>query len=398
MKRTWIIFKKEMKDVLRDRRTLLLMVVMPLLLFPLIINITTTFMIKLERGAQEKVLKVSVVFNGNTKGFEKKIVNRKDMILEEETSENKIENLIVLKKLDFGIVFDKEFDNRIKAMRPAGIRVYFRSSAKMDIAKRRIDKLLEEYRDELLEKRMEKLNLDKQLINTISIETKDIATVKEKFGERAGGMLPYLFVIFCFIGAMYPAIDLGAGEKERGTIETLLVSPASRLQIVMGKFWVITVAGIISAALSFIGLFASIKMNPEIPGDILRVIIKIVDIKSISIIFSLLFPLSIFFAGLLLSFSLFAHSFKEAQNIITPLNFVIIIPAFIGTLPGIKLDSVTAMIPVLNVSLASKEIISGTIKTGLLTEVYISLIFLALVSIFFCVKWFNRESVIFRES
>ncbi len=396
MKRMIIIFRKEMKEVLRDRRTLILMIAMPLLLFPLIINITTTFMVKLERGAEEKILKVSVLLNGNKPGFEQKILEKKDMSLEKEVEENKIKDLISLKKLDFAVVFDKEFDIQAEAMEPAVVRLYFRSSAEMDIAKRRIDKLIKKHGDELLETRFAKLDIDKRVVNTISIETMDIATVKEKFGERAGGFLPYIFVIFCFIGAMYPAIDLGAGEKERGTIETLLVSPASRLQIVMGKFWVVTAAGIISAVLSVFGLFASIKMNTDIPKEILQVILKIVDLKSISVIFSLLFPLSIFFAGLLLSFSLFAHSFKEAQSIITPLNFAIIIPAFIGTLPGIKLDPVTAMIPVLNVSLASKEIISGTIKTGLLIEVYFSLIVLASISLYFCVKWFNRESVIFR--
>ncbi|MEN8153533.1 MAG: ABC transporter permease [Acidobacteriota bacterium] len=396
MKNMITIFLKEMKEVLRDRRTLILMIVMPLLLFPVIINVTTTFMMKLEKGAEEKILKVSVLLNGNKPGFEQKIRERKDMSIEEEVVENKIKNLITLKKLDFAVVFDKNFDNQVETMEPADVRLYYRSSAEMDISKRRIDKLLKKHGEELLNERFARLDIDKKVINTLNIEMNDIATVKEKFGERAGGLLPYMFVIFCFIGAMYPAIDLGAGEKERGTIETLLVSPASRFQIVMGKFWVVTAAGIISALLSVTGLFVSIKMNTQIPGEILQVILKIIDIKSISVIFSLLFPLSIFFAGLLLSFSLYAHSFKEAQSIITPLNFAIIIPAFIGTLPGIKLDTVTAMIPVLNVSLASKEIISGTIKAGLLIEVYASLIALAGLSLYFCVKWFNRESVIFR--
>ncbi len=398
MKNILTIFKKEMKDTLRDRRTLIIMIIIPLLLFPVIINISTSFMMKLEKGAKEKVLNVSVILNGNNPGFEKKIIARKDMMLKRNISESNVKDLISNKKLDFAISFDKDFDKNVLALQPAKIRLYFRSSASMDISKKRIDKILMEFKNELLEKRLSGLGLKKNIITPIDIDTLDIATAKEKFGEKAGGMLPYLFVIFCFIGAMYPAIDLGAGEKERGTIETLLVSPATRFEIVAGKFSVITLAGIISALLSFVGLYLSLKMNSNIPEEFISIIMKIVDLKSISIIFSLLIPLSIFFAGMLLSLSLFAHSFKEAQNIITPLNFLIIIPAFIGTLPGIKFDSVTALIPVLNVSLASKEIISGTVKSGLLIEVYISLVFLAILSLWFCVKWFNRESVIFREA
>ena len=104
----------------------------------------------------------------------------------------------------------------------------------------------------------------------------------------------------------------------------------------------------------------------------------------------------IFFAAILLTLSIYAKSFKEAQSIITPLNFMVIIPAFIGLMPGIKLNSVTALIPVLNVSLASKEILAGTISTGLLLETYLSLFVLAGISLYFCAQWFKREDIIFR--
>ncbi len=398
MKNVLIIFKKEMKDILRDRRTLLLMIVIPLLLFPIIINLTTSFITKLEKGAREKILNVSVVLNGNSPYILNILKEKKDMTLIQPGTEKEMREKVSREKLDFAIILDRDFDSQIKRMDPAVIRLYYRSSAKMDIAKRRIDKILKKYGDKILNERFARLNIDKRAVNTLNIDVRDVTSIREKFGERAGGFIPYLFVIFCFLGAMYPAIDLGAGEKERGTIETLLVSPATRLQIVMGKFWVVTAAGVISALLSLVGLIISIKINPAIPADILSIIMKIIDIKSVTVIFSLLLPLSIFFSGALLSLSIFAHSFKEAQSIITPLNFIVIIPAFIGTLPGIKLDAVTAVIPVLNVSLASKAVISGNASAILLFEVYISLIILASLSILFCVRWFNNEKVIFRES
>lgn len=107
--------------------------------------------------------------------------------------------------------------------------------------------------------------------------------------------------------------------------------------------------------------------------------------------------MTMFFAGILLSFSIYAKSFKEAQSIITPLNIIILIPAIIGLMPGIEFNTVTAFIPVLNVSLASKAIFAGAINFSLLAEVYGSLIILAGLSLFIAARFFSRESVIFRN-
>jgi sodium transport system permease protein len=195
---------------------------------------------------------------------------------------------------------------------------------------------------------------------------------------------------------MYPAIDLGAGEKERGTLETLLTSPAGRLEILLGKFGVVVLTGILTAVISIVGLYLGIRASSEIPPEILSAILNMLEIRSVFLLLSLLLPLTIFFAAILLSLSLFAKSFKEAQSIINPLMIVIIVPAFIGLMPGTELDAKTALIPILNVSLATKAIIAGTITPAILAEVYLSLIALAAVSLIYC-KWvFGRESTIFR--
>ena len=114
-------------------------------------------------------------------------------------------------------------------------------------------------------------------------------------------------------------------------------------------------------------------------------------------IFSLLLPVTAFFAAVILGLSIYARSFKEAQSIITPLNIAIIFPAIIGTLPGIELNAKTALVPILNVSLATKDMLAGTVNPLYLTEVYASLFLLAGMSIFWCVKWFNREETLFRN-
>jgi len=168
------------------------------------------------------------------------------------------------------------------------------------------------------------------------------------------------------------------------------------MQIVLGKFFVITCTGLISALISILALYLAIQQAKGLPEGALQGILRIVEFKSVGLLFSLLVPVCVFFAAVLLSISIFARSFKEAQSIMTPMNILVIIPVFIGLFPGIKLNTTTALIPVLNVSLATKEIISGTIKTGLLLEVYASLFVLAALSLVFCAQWFKREEVIFR--
>ena len=100
----------------------------------------------------------------------------------------------------------------------------------------------------------------------------------------------------------------------------------------------------------------------------------------------------------MLSLSIFAKSFKEAQSLINPLMIFVIIPSFIGMMPGMTLSATTAMIPILNVSLATKAIIAGTITPGILAEVYLSQIAIAVVSLIVCTRLFGRESLVFRGS
>ena len=101
-------------------------------------------------------------------------------------------------------------------------------------------------------------------------------------------------------------------------------------------------------------------------------------------------------AGLLLALSVFAKSFREAQSIVSPLGLVVVLPAGVGLLPGVVLDSTTALIPILNVSLATKHIIVGAFNPLDLLLVFASLMIFAALSLAFCASYFESENVLFR--
>jgi sodium transport system permease protein len=396
MKNFVTIFRKEFTDTIRDRRTLFVMVVIPLLIIPLLLTLVTRFQASSVKKAGEKVIRVGFAANENARGLAELLADAQGVRVIENVPVGEAEALIRLDSLDAVIVVARDFDAEVERLHAGTISLFYKSSEDYDMVKRRLSAALDKFEKSLTTARFKKLNLDESIVNPIRVDEHDVASAKERIGKAVGGMVPYFFVIFCFMGAMYPAIDLAAGEKERGTMETLLTAPVSRFQILLGKFAVVVLAGVLSAVVSMLGIYVAVRQVKEIPPELLSVIMGILDLQTILLVLSLLLPLTIFFAAVLLSLSFFAKSYKEAQSMISPLSLIVIMPVMIGIMPGIELDSVTALIPVLNVSLATKEIIAGTIKPLLLAEVYVTLIALASVSLWACAKWFEREETIFR--
>jgi len=390
------IFKKEFIDTIRDRRTIITMIIVPLLLFPILMTVVTKVSISQRQKAQQKTLNVALVSNGNAAAFRDELLRRGDLRVVENVLVDSIEGFIQRDSLDAAFVVADDFDRRVEANESGSIQLYFKASDEFNIAKRRLTDVVQSYEKRLLAERFKKMKLSETIVKAVSVQEHDIASLREKIGKAIGGFLPYIFVIFCFTGAMYPAIDLGAGEKERGTLETLLTAPTSRFLILLGKFCVVVLAGVLSAGVSMVGLFVSVRQAVDLPADVMNAVLGVLQFDTIVLVLSLLVPLTVFFAGALLSLSIYAKSFKEAQSIISPMTFVVIIPVAVGLFPGVELDTVTALIPVLNVSLATKEIIAGTVSAGLLVEVYVILFLLAGLSLYVASKWFDREETIFR--
>ena len=396
MNRFVTIFRKEFTDTIRDRRTLFMMIVFPLLLVPALMIVMTNMQSSSMKKAEEKVLRVALVTRGNAAALVGALTGRHDFRIIDGIPADSMEAMILRDSVDAAVVVAGDFDAAVARMASGNIRLFYKSSDDFDMVKRRLSDVIGAYEKQLVAERFVKLNLDAGIVNPVTIEEHDVASMKERIGKTVGGMFPYLFVIFCFMGAMYPAIDLAAGEKERGTMETLLTAPVSRFQILLGKFAVVVLTGLLSAAVSIIGILFAVRQISDIPPEMLDAVMAILDVQTVVLVLSLLLPLSVFFAAFLLSMSIFAKSYKEAQSMISPLMIVVILPVMIGLFPGVTLGPLTAMIPILNVSLATKEIIAGTVKTGLLLEVYASLFLLAGLSLFGCARWFQREETIFR--
>ncbi len=397
MKKTFVIFRKELKDMLRDRKTIFFMILFPLILIPAMMISVPKLFSDAEKKEQEKQLNVVLIGAEYSQELTAHFQSAENMIISLEADTTGMENRLSEEVIDVAIVIPEDFQIDINAMTPAQIAVYHQSADDMDVTKKKIRAILNAYSDSIIQERFEYLNLDNEIVNPLNVTYANFASPREIIGKMAGGFLPYVFVLFCFMGAMYPALDLGAGEKERGTLETLLVSPASRMEILMGKFGVITLSGLASAVFGLFGIFVGVtQTGSNEASKIIEVLSGIIQPETIVLVLTLIIPIAVLFSALLLSISIYAKTFKEAQSIIGPLNILFFVPVIVGLVPGIKLDAITALVPILNISLATKDVIAGTINGWLLAEVYAVMFLLAFVSIFFAAKWFNKEHVIFR--
>lgn len=391
------IAKKEVIDISRDRRTIIMMVVVPLFLIPVLLGTVFKITKSMAQKASEKQLKVQIYGQEYAPDLYQAFADMDKVIILDQIPTDSIQSYIQQEFLDVAIHVDSNYKVNIAKNGQAKIRIQFKGTDSFGITKDRINGVLKKFENQIVSERMDRLNLKPEVVRAYNINYEDVASKQEKFGKIAGGWFPYVFIIFGFMGAMYPALDLGAGEKERGTLETILSSPASRLDIVLGKFLVVLLAAFLTAFLALGGMAVGIQRIPDIPPEVLIVINEVLNPKTIGLIMTLVLPVAAFFSAMLLGLSIYARSFKEAQSIVAPLNIVIIFPAVIGTLPGMELNAITSLIPVLNVSLASKDIIAGVINPLYMAEVYMSLFGFAGLAIFWCVKMFNWEKTIFRS-
>jgi sodium transport system permease protein len=397
MFKIFTIIKKEMKDLVRDRRTMFFMIVFPSVILPLLIGGTTMITASILNKEMEKTLNVAIIGGKNDPNLVASLKKYEKLILLTDVKQDSIVEYILDEYIDAAILIPAEIDEYLNKNIPIELKLFFRSGKGESLKQKRLTTILNEYFIPIETQRYTDLNLKKEIFEPYYISEIDVASEQEKFGKTIGTFLPYMFLLFCFAGAMYPALDLGAGEKERGTLETILTSPASQIEILTGKFLVVSFFGIMSVAFGLMGMLVAVTLNTNIPDEIVSIAMKILGFKPILLLLSLLLPISLFFSSLLLAISFYAKTFKEAQSIMGPLNIMIIFPIMIGLMPGITLSSSTAWIPILNVSLTMNDIISGTLSWGLYIQVMLSLIFFTICSMWLSVKFVSREEVIFRD-
>ena len=414
------VYLKELLELTRDKKTLIFTILLPTLIMPLILFGFITIAGKIADKAQNEMLEFVIVGGEYYPELEQAMLRSPEegekplnfKLLTVKSDEN-IDELINSDKIRFAIVIPENVKHNIANGMSAEIEFRYNDSATTsELIYRRVNSALESLKELELVKRYAKWGLSEEqgiaFSKPIDLVKKSTADDREAFGEQFGALLPYILILVGLSGAMYPAIDLGVGEKERGTLETLLLTPVPRFNIVFAKFAVIFTTSFISIFLSLLsfalvtGLFGSTMASVFNAGESDKIASVLEALSNISVVdillmFSMLVPIAAIFASVLLSVSIYARTFKEAQNYMSPIMMLVFLPLILALLPGVKLDWVWAAVPITNIALAIKEIFKGTIDMGMLAVIFMTTTIIAGALLALCNWWFQREQVLFRN-
>ncbi|MBO3445579.1 ABC transporter permease subunit/CPBP intramembrane protease [Clostridium sp. CCUG 7971] len=391
------IFKKEMLDIIRDKKTIFMMIILPIILYPILMVGMSSFMMMSMSKMQEEDINIA---------FSSKPSSALVSILEKENKDDGKVNIVKSTDKEKDLEGQKidayvEIENKDNAK---NYKIYANSSKENSMkATSRIKKSLDEYKRDIVEDKIEEQGLNVgNILEPLSYEDVEVAKDEEIAGHMLGQFLPVILIVGVLLGAIYPAIDVMAGEKERGTLETLFTLPITNLELVMGKYLAVSFCAILTAILNIasilltmVYLVASAGLGEQI-GISMSNMNQLVLPGIITIICVGLFSMVV--SAISMCVCSLAKSFKDAQNYITPVMLFVMIPSYVSMIPTIKLDNFTAAVPVVNISLLIKSVLTFNSDINLISLVFISNFAFVILSVLLLSKMFNSEEILFGGS
>lgn len=414
------IFKKEMMDLLRDKKTLIMMVLVPLLLYPLIMMVAMLVGTKIATSMEEAEYKVAIMCDSemntikegekeeysdffNLYEFINFIEDTEDeyeyhLRVVNESSPKKMQELLLSEDID-AIINIHSVQGKIN------FEVQYLSSVtNSNQASNMISNKLKLYQQHLEEKKLSSLGLDSEtLMHPIEVKWSDQSNKEEKVGSILGSILPFLLITSILMGAVYPAIDTTAGEKERGTLETLLTLPVKNDELILGKFFAVALVAVVSAILNLLsmGIMAVFMFGMIESGtpDAQAVNLNLAEfIPALVIVILCVIAFAMFISAITMCVTTFAKSYKEANNYITPLLLVVMFTGYIGFIPNITFTPLLAAVPVVNICLLVSNLLVFKYNLYLIIIVLLSNVAYAFLAVWILGKIYNSEDIVFGES
>ncbi len=401
LKHIWIVFKKEVKDISRDRRTLLVSIIVPMLIIPLINAFVGGGISKLQKDISQNIT-VALSDNSDTPEIREFVKNEllsgyQDIRLIDVDNPQE-----ALKKEKVRLVLEIEngFKKKISDGKPFQVKIFYdKSKTKSEGSKSILADAISKFSDKVREQRITALGLSKDLLIPTIIEENNVADETKTSTSLLAMFLPFLVVILMTVGGVPPATDLVAGEKERNTFEPLLTTKPARASILVGKYLTITLFSFVTVIATVIGLLLGFFVNPDVlsmgTGQITGFYVP-----PMAFILSLLIAvaLGMIFAGLQIALSTYARSFKEAQVYLSFLMIAAMVPAYTNmfTQPN-DIPFYSFLLPVVNTISAFKIVLGGSVNYFYLLMAFASSIVYVILALAVAVMMFKREKFLFRS-
>ncbi len=378
------VMRKELKETLRDRRTLFMMLVLPTLLYPALFVVMQQVALFGQRKLEARPPVVAVSGADDVRAF-----LAGDTLLRLAPPESATVAAVRARAVQAAVVA-----GAAGAEGTRSVRVLFDASDdRSRRARELVGERLDAWGDSLLARRLAARGLPSTFAHPIATADSSVATAREAGGYALGRFLPGLLVLMTLLGAFYPAVDLAAGEKERGTLETLLTAPVPAREIVAGKFLTVALLGMTAAVANLLSMlltlqsgvfrFAGAGIQFSLPWG------------SALLALGALVPLAVLFAALFLGIAVRSQSFKEAQNALTPVQLGVIVPVMVAGLPGIEATPLLAALPVAGVVLLLRDLMAGTAQVLPSLIAFGASVAYAALALAFAARAFGREEVLF---
>lgn len=411
MNRVVTIWKKELRDNIRDKRTLLSTIILPMLLMPAII----VGMGKFAQYQMEKAEDVTVTIGVQNAGAARSFVD----VLEKTERVSVVEftgdpqTAVRDQEADVAIVFSDGFQSQVEARAQIQLEVYRNSlNDRSNQALSRLNAAAFVFNQTLLQQRLAEKQVEPSVVSGVSFQAKEVATEQELGGFGLGFLLPILIIMWSVVGGQYAAVDVSAGEKERKTLEALLLTPVSRLQIVLGKFLAVATAALLSVVIALSSLYSvfiiggkdlfSSATTTQVAGTAVQTSSSAFNFSlepgAVLIMLAVSVLLVCLFSAMNLSVAIFAKSYKEAQSYIGPSYLVVILPVvFFNTMPGFQPSLGFFAIPIVNAVLLFKEVLIGVYHTGHILLTVAVMAVSALIVMYLASRIYQKEGVLFKE-
>jgi ABC-type Na+ efflux pump permease subunit/membrane protease YdiL (CAAX protease family) len=426
------LIRKELSSILRDRRTIITLVLMPLLVYPLLSIAFRTFLIA---SATEKTSgsdyrlgcetqQEQAVFTAHYKRGQtllKQIPSSHAGRPEPEVrigSPFDVQEALLEGKIDVGIqVHGLRASTHPKQAQTLLCELMYleassRGRAAKEYVERRLDAanlpflvhplLVPEERSSELTFRPAVAALGGQALAATGFPRPVVLLAQERPLRREesetpvplSAMIPLILILMTMTGAVYPAIDLTAGERERGTLEVLIAAPIPRLGLLFAKYFSVVTIAVMTAVVNLVSMTVTLQLSGlgalvfKDSGVSLVVILKV---------FGLMLLFAAFFSAVLLTVTSFARSFKEAQAYLIPLMLIAMAPGMLSLMPSIKLQGTMRVAPLLNIVLLTRDVLENQASAGTAVAVVISTLVYAVAAVAIAARIFGAEAVLYSE-
>ena len=412
MSGAWLIYKKEFLELSKDRKTLFFTFVMPLILYPVIFTMMGRLSQSDQSQRRSKPSRVYLVDPGKVLEGQLQAQPKLFEIVPAPTGD--LAKAILDQKLEMGLTVEDGTAEKLARHETFGLTATIdRSDDSSKLALERVKELLKKQDVQWVQARLQTLGASPQLAVPSKLEVKNVSNTALFIGKLLGSFLPYILIIMMYAGSMQHGIYVTAGEKERGTLLSLLSTRLPRNQIIWGKLLYIfsigllaTLMNLLSMAISMGRLFTAeagqagaqgAQAAAELGGQAtLGGLASIANPTILGLTFLLMIPLGLFFSNFILLGGIQAKNSMEAGTALTPGIFIVVVLGVFSMAPGLEKMAFLPYVPIVNVSLAIRKLFSQQANA---IEYLVALgmtIGLAGVMTWLSTRLLNRESAIFK--